>query len=110
MDDLHYVFHASDCMFVVYEMLREFLSPIVIFKFPYVFLKPNSERFPVCPVHFILQSGHFNWYTPLLSYLHWGVSFSMVRCFPIVLLEVNAILMFVSLNNLVINLVLYQCT
>ena len=28
---------------------------------------------PVYPVYVILQSGQVNWYTPLLSYLHWVV-------------------------------------
>ena len=37
---------------------------------------------PVCPVYVILQSEQVNWYTPLLSYLHW-VLCSMVRHLPI---------------------------
>ena len=44
---------------------------------------------PVCPVYVILQSGQVNWYTLLLSYLHW-VLCSMVRRLPIVLFVVNA--------------------
>ena len=52
---------------------------------------------PVCPVYFILHSGHVSWYTPLLSYLLWGVSCFIVRRFSIVLSVVNAI--FTSTGN-----------
>jgi hypothetical protein len=49
---------------------------------------------PVCPVYVILQSGQVNWYTPLLSYLHWVLR-SMVRHLLIVLFMVNRTAMFV---------------
>ena len=60
---------------------------------------------PVCPVYFILQLGHVNWYIPLLSYLFWGASCFKVRRFPILSSVVNAIFTLVSLNNFIINLV-----
>jgi hypothetical protein len=60
---------------------------------------------PVCPVYFILHSGHVSWYIPLLSYVFCGVSCFIARRFSIVLSVVNAIFTSVFLNSFVINLV-----
>ena len=107
MSDLHYFFHFSYCVSLFQEVLGEFRSPIV------VYLKSLTcswnlilNGLPDCPVYVILQSGQVNWYTPLLSYLHW-VLCSMVRRLPIVLFVVNATVMFVSLNNLVMKRVFF---
>ena len=66
-------------------------------------LEPDLNGQPVCPVYFILQLGHVNWYTPLLSYLFWGASCFKARHFSIVLSVLNAIFTLVSLHNFVIN-------
>jgi hypothetical protein len=60
---------------------------------------------PVCPVYFMLHSGHVSWYTPLLSYALCGVSCFVARRFSIVLFVVKAMITFVSLNSFVMNLV-----
>jgi len=51
---------------------------------------------PICPVYFILHSGHDGWCTLLLSYLLWGRSCFTARHFPIVLSVVNAFFTFTS--------------
>jgi hypothetical protein len=60
---------------------------------------------PVCPVYFILHSGHVSWYILRLSYVFCGVSCSIARRFSIVLSVVNAISTSVFLNSFVIHLV-----
>jgi len=56
-------------------------------------------------MYFMSHVGHFSWYIPDLSYLLVVLSCLVVRSFSMVLFVVSAILMFDSLNILVINLV-----
>ena len=73
-----------------FYLLLFYLKSLIFF-----FLESEIEWLSVCPMYVILQSGQVNRYTLLLLYLC-----SMEWLLPILLFVVNATVIFVSLNNL----------
>ena len=105
MDDFHYVFHLAIACLLSIRCWAYFDLLLLYLTSRRCSWNLTLNGLPVCPVYFILHSGHVSWYTPFLSYLLWGVSCFIVRRFSIVLSVVNAIFTIVFLNSFVTNLV-----